>query len=482
MKLKPEKPFYNIDAASNNILSTALYDGYRDEADALNSRFGLSSTVFCSLGASPGDGLFWWDKLGILLAVSGGRCYDISTGGVATERTGGNFLTGTPVRFADGQLIDNSACLYACNGGKLNYSLGVNFTQAAAPAPQACTHVAYNGLRFIANETDTARMYFTDISPVSGEFDPEYWAATENPLTTDSRGDNISGLFQAWDDFAIWGAQGREIWQTVGGEPPLQPRLGSLSEAGLIAPYSVQKADNTFFALCLVDQKPAAIRLQGNDPVIISLDIEKLLDKLTVLTDAIGDIISIGGASFYILTFPSEQVTYAYNIKKQEWYLWSYWDTASATREAFMGRHFVYAKAWGKHLCQSCRDGKIYEVDPDATSDAGNTIRTEWQSGWLDGDTSANKIIPTARIHLKRGSIAAGGSDPAYLTLRYRDNGSLVWGNDRQISLGLSGEYEFYRRVNGLGKFRSRQFSIVLTDAVKLVFAGLDIDIRKLGA
>lgn len=463
-------------------MSDAIYDGYRDEFDALNSRFGL--VEFGDVGTGyPGDGLFWWDKVSKLLAVSGGRCFNIGSDGTETELMGADLKTGTPAVFADGQKYDNSAFLYLCNGGKLNYQLGIGdyFTQAAAPAPQVSTHVVYNALRFVANEVDTARLYFTDINPDDNEFDPTYWSAIENPLTTDSRGDNVKGLYQAWDDFAAWGSEGRELWQTIGGTPPIVPRLGAMCDAGIIAPYSVKKADNTFFALCAVDEKPAVVRLQGNEPIIISGDIEKLLDEHTFFSDAIGDIISAFGQSFYILTLPIEAITYVYNIKRKEWYVWSLWNETDGLRGPFLGRHFAYAKAWGKHLCQSRLDGKIYEITQTATDDAGTKIRTEWQTGWLGDEVTSNyKQMFSARLHMKRGAALLGVSEP-HMVLRYRDDGSQVWKNERQISLGLTGQYEFYRRVNGLGQFRTRQMSVVVTDAAKLILSHIDVEIKGMG-
>jgi hypothetical protein len=480
MIIKPAPPYYNIDASVKSIVSDAIYDGYLDEAGALNGRFGLVD--FCDVDTGTGgDGLFYWGKRDVTLAVSAGRCFSINPAGVITELTGGDFTSGNKVVFADGQKIDGTAFLYACDGGKLNYSTGGNFTQAASPAPQTSSFVAYNGLRFVANEDGTPRVYFTDVNPTTAEFDPAYWDATENPLTADSRGDNVTGIYQAWDDIAVWGTLGREIWQTTGGSPPIAPRLGALLEAGLIAPYSVKKADNTFFALCDVDGKRAVIRIQDNNPVIISLEIEKILDALTTVSDAVGDIVSVGGQSFYILTFPTEDQTWVYNIKKKEWYQWSYWNVGLATRQAFLGRHFVYATAWGKHLCQSRLTGAIYECDPDEKDDDGVLIRTEWQTGWIDNDTTEYKTLDAMRLHLKRGQTGLGETS-SVVTMKYRDNGSLVWKTERQLSLfGLTGEYDFYRRVNDLGHFRSRQFSFVLSDAAKLILVKADLELSKTG-
>lgn len=480
MRIKPGKPYYNIDPVSGQFLSESIFDAYLDEAGSFTSRFGLAE--FANLGTGRGgDGLFWWDKLNVVLAVSGGKCFILNSNGVATELTGGDFKINRPVSFADGQKVDNSAILYACNGGRLSYSTGGNFLHATLPAPQFSSHVIYNGLRFLANEIGTARFFFTDVNPINNEFDPTYWKALENPLTSDSRGDNISGLYQAWDDIAVWGTKSREIWQVTGGIPPLAPRLGSLSETELAAPYSVQKADNTFFALCIVDGKLAVVRLQGNDPVIISIDIEKILDGFKVIEDAIGDIVSAGGQSFYILTFPIEGQTWIYNIKRKEWYKWSYWNETKAERAMFIGRHFVYAKTWGKHLCQSRLDGTIYEVVPGLNNDNGNPIKSEWQSGWFDNGTSNNKIISSARFQMKRGEGILGANEPVF-AFKYRNNGSGIWSNERLIGVGKTGEYEFYRRINGLGTFRTRQIAVTLTDAAKLILVGIDIEIKKLGA
>lgn len=479
MKLKPGKPYYNVDPVTKQIVSDALYDGYRDETESLVGRWGL--TEFCNLGTgAPGDGGYWWDKAGIPVVVSAGRAFTFSRQGIVTELTGGDFATGTPVVFAAGQKVDNSGILMACNGNRLNYSVGGAFTPVDSPAPQEATHVVYNGLRFLANEKDTARFVFSDIDPDTGEFDPLYWDAIENPLTSDTRGDNILGLYQAWDDIAVWGGEGREIWQVTGGAPPLETRLGAFCEAGLIAPYSVQKADNTFFALCNVDGKPAVIRLQGNDPLIISTDIERVLDGLSTLNDAIGDIVSVGGQSFYLLTFPTEDQTWAYNIKLKEWYRWSWWNQDFATREAFIGRHFFYARQWGMHFCVSRTTGKVYRVDVDATTDDGNTIRTEWQSGRADGGTSKNKRVSLARFLFKRGVGDGAGSEPVAV-IRWRDNGNMEWKNERQISLGKQGHYEVYKELYGLGMFRNRQFSIIFTDPAERVFVEMDVDVQAMG-
>ena len=471
--LKIAKPHYNIDSTAKQTVSDTIFDGYLDDADALCSRFGCEEFAVINSGYA-GDGLFWWDKIGKPIAITGGVAYTFDVNGTVTPLTGGVFEIGTQVTFAAGQKVDNSGILMIANGARINYTTnGTSLAQVSSPAPQTASHVIYNGLRFIANETNTARFAFSDIDPTTGEFDPLFWAAIENPLTDDARGDNIKGLFQAWDDIAIWGAEGRSIWRVTGGSPPIEAWAGAFCEAGLLAPYSVKKTDNTFYALCMVDEKPAVIAIQANNPIIISLDIEKVLDSLETLDDAIGDLVSVNGQSFYILTFPTEGQTWVYNIKRKEWYQWSLWETSA--REAFLFRNFIYIPQWGKHLCQSRLTGKIYEVKPEGVMDDSNIIRTEWQSAWWNAGTFEDKILARLRIIIKRGQGDLIGNDPV-IVIRWRDNGRQDWKVERQISvsLGLQGRYEFYRTISGLGMFRSRQFSVILTDPAKLVLVGIE--------
>jgi hypothetical protein len=471
--LKPAKPYYNIDTISKLTVSEWIYDGYLDETGCFCSRFGCD--VFAdTLTGQPGDGLFWWDKEAILVAITGGRAFTCSQAGVITEVDGAAFEIGTPTTFAAGQTVGNDGVLMAANGGPINYCIdGLTLQQMPPNAPQTVTHVVYNGLRWLANEKDTARFYFSDVDPDTGDFDPEYWDALENPLTGDARGDNIQGLYQAWDDIAVWGAEGRELWQVTGSSPPLEARLGAFCDAGLIAPYSVKAADNTLFALCNVDSKPAVIRLQANDPLIISIDIEQVLDSYTTVTDAIGDIASIAGQSFYILTFPTEDVSWAYNIKKKEWYQWSYWDSESATRHAYMYRNFVYCRQWGMHFCQSRVDGKIYKVNPASDYDGTDKMRPEWITSWIASETFTDKILLSLRFILKRAQGTILGTEPKIM-VKWRDNGKMEWKVEREISLGLLGQYECIRTLHNLGMFRTRQISIALSDPAKLVLVGLE--------
>ena len=74
-------------------------------------------TAFVNLGTNlPIDGLYWWDKRRVVLAVSAGRVWKITdSAGTKVELTGSTeLLQGQIVTFAD----DGTKCIMA-NGGKM---------------------------------------------------------------------------------------------------------------------------------------------------------------------------------------------------------------------------------------------------------------------------------------------------------------------------------------------------------------------------
>jgi hypothetical protein len=107
--------------------------------------------------------------------------------------------------------------------------------------------------------------------------------------------------------------------------------------------------------------------------------------------------------------------------------------------------------------------------------DAGDLIRSSWITGHIDHGTSRTKRSNTLRIKARRGE---GGSSDSTLMLRWRDNGSKTWSNTRNISLGKTGEFEFFKDEYRLGSYNSRQYELSITDNVPLSMVYIEEDIE----
>lgn len=473
MKIAIAKPTYSVDPVSKQLLGDALYDGYlefTEEGITLRRRPGRKTTPFCDTGTgAPGQGLFWSEKLQNVIAVNGGKVFKITDlYGSKTELTGADLDVNNPVSFAEGQNLDNTVIFYLANGRKMSYSTGGNFTQiVSAAAPQLVNFMAYINQRFLGAEKDTNRFYFTDTNPGTGLMDPTYWDSTDNPLTCEAKGDNLAGLFSEWQEILPWGTAGAEFWQDDG-STPFSPLVNAFVKAGLIAPYSVKPIDNTWFALVEVDGKRAVIKLQGRTPVIISEDIAQPLMSYPTISDAIADVCCVGGTAFYILHFPTEEITWAYDYKGQYWQQWTDW--VDGARQPFSGRHICYAKGWNKYLIQSSKDGKIYELDRSTFTDLGGILNTAYRTGNLGN--GAWNVISLLMLKLKRGQGNVSGSEPSLL-VKYRKNGSPLW-SERLVSLGKQGHYEFIQKLRNLGRFQTIQFEFSISENADLALSSIE--------
>jgi hypothetical protein len=213
-----EKPYYSTDQIANSIAADDCFDCYLEPVPAIGfvTRRRPGYRLFADTGSGqPGDGLFYWDALGKVIAVSGGRIYDISSGGVCTDITGSPLNVGIPVTFADGQDLSGKPWLYLANG-KLVYSKnGANTIAPTDPNTPQSTHVAWIQSRFVANEPDTNRFDFTDTNPDTSSkvFSIDVQQGSGLVITMDNR-PQTAGL--AWtQEISASGGTGVYTWSAV---------------------------------------------------------------------------------------------------------------------------------------------------------------------------------------------------------------------------------------------------------------------------
>jgi hypothetical protein len=296
--------------------------------------------------------------------------------------------------------------------------------------------------------------------------DNSYWGSTDNPVTCDYKGDKLTALFTAWQEIYAWGTQGLQVFQDDGSTPFVNVP-GAAGEAGLEAVYSVQKMDNTIFALCVVDKKRVVVKLQGRAPVVVSEPIANVLAEMETVSDAIGDIICVGGIAIYMLNFPTDNQTWVYDYKSDIWLRWGYFNATRGLHDRFIGQHSCFVKKWNKHLIMSRIDGKIYELSRNVFDDANNPMVSYRRTGWLDwGDTS--KIKHSKELFIKTKTFADNGSTSPKMLLRWRDDGYPVWSDFVELELDPKYFGDFIIYLTRMGQYRARQYEFRLSDEVDM--------------
>ncbi len=486
IKLVIRKPNYNVEPQAKNLLMDSaqdcLYEAAGEDTYIIRRRPGYS--LFSNPGASEvvssgivrtGQGIFWSDRLAAVFVVSGGNLYKLASGGTATQLTGATLNTARYVIFAEAQTTALVPFIYIAHGGTLRYTLGTTLaTPTDVNTPTVATFVTALNNRVWANNGDQD-FYTTDTDPATGLADPFYWSDTDNPWRTAIKTDNLSAMIAAWNEVALWGTQSIDYWQEDG-VTPISPLVGATTEAGIVSPYTLVKTNETLFALAAMDGKRAVIRLENRSPKIISLDIDKELQSLNTVSDAIMAPVFVGGINCLVLNFPTERKTWAYDLKNDMWNEWGAWNNSFSRYDDFPLAGTCYAKDWNKHLLLG-RDGKVYEMSRSTYQDNGSEIRTVLRTGWINHGTMRRKRSDVLFVKLK-----AYSSTPAVVSMRWRDDGRPEWSPYVEFNVGSESEETQFQSLTQMGIYRSRQYEFVMTDNADMALCGIMEEVKELAS
>lgn len=476
--------YRNVDETELTDKSYILNDAYVNEMGSTVKRPGLSTFVDIGLGSNrPVSGLFWWPQKECVIAVVNdyvaGKIYKItySAGTVtATDVTTNGPGVGTPTFSTGNDSNVSTPTLYGILAGTRpaapTFSKGTgttvsNFAYIAdADCPTSVSHLAYiDGYVLMSNNTN--RFFWCDLNAPEAFTASSYASAVGNP-------DYISALKIVNRLIYLFGPLTTEIWENDG-QSPFSRVANGFIETGIGAPHSVVIDESTIYWL---NHERHFVAAQGNNIKRFSTPYDKEISSFSSVSDCLGARIEIDGQPFLVFQFPTVARCLVYNIARQEWHEWRYWNETTGEYEAFLGQSHCYVPTWGKHLIGSRKASVIYELTPSTKTDAGGVIRTQRRSGHIDYGTLARKRSRELRLRVKRGE--GGASATPKLVFRWRDN-NRVWSNEHHVSLGDLGESEHVVRLRPMGIFRTRQYEITMTDAVSLNYGAAEEDIEVLG-
>ena len=449
MKIPFGKTFSITDAQLKDGIAQGLVDGFIDHDNAYKSRNGL--TEFCNVSEYPIDGMYV-DTYGNAIAVSDGLVYTVSTTGVKTVCTGDRLNSGVPCTFCEDDnyvFIGHGGYIAKVDVGARTVSL-IN----TATAPQGVTHVKYiqgyvvsNGTSGIPGDTFfTGPFTIADYLTVFEVFNSE--ALPDGCLAVETDGQFIYSF----------GQRSVEIANNDGVTPWSKYSIGYIPY-GIHAPYSLTKIDSTFYWLGVGDNSLRIMRITGGNVKTVSTPYDAIINKLGTTLDAYGYTCGIDGHTFYVLQFPTEQLTLVYHIQMDAWYRWAKYDTDNAVYRGFLGRCQVYHPTINKNLIGTTT-GTIATLD--GFSDLGGVIRFELTSGNVTGETYKQKRAGRMRFQLQRGRTTSATSVP-YFNWQHRDDGG-NWAPERQVSIGALGNYGYLGQLDRLGIYRERQHRLIFTD------------------
>lgn len=274
----------------------------------------------------------------------------------------------------------------------------------------------------------------------------------------------------------LFGEQTTEVWTNTGGAAFTFSRIpGAFIQFGCKAPHSICEADGSLY---WVSQSPQGecmvLRTENYDRARISTHaIESELQQYERVDDAIGYVHQMDGHYWYVLTFPTANKTWVFDLATQQWH-----ERAYLAENGDLGRHRGNCFAFwnGKHVVGDFEDGRLYELDLDVYTDAGNEIQRIRSFPHLvdDGNRVAYRSF---QADMEAGN--PSGLEPASppeIRLRYSDSKGKSWSNHLSTSIGFRGDYTKIARWNRLGQARDRVFELSWSADMKTALNGAFVD------
>ncbi|UOF80254.1 phage stabilization protein [Caudoviricetes sp.] len=411
----------------------------------------------------------------ILIAVVGNTVYSINTSLVSTSV--GTLSTSTGVVTITDNIVTTSGLIVYIVDGPNRYTLDVS-TNTFTTLPN--TDGAWQG----ATVCDTVDNYIIYNQP-----NTQNWGATDlsSALSTnayfgskDGSPDNLITLIADHRQVYLLGEVTTEVWVDVGNTIsgiitfPFQRIQGTSMQHGCAAPYSVARFAEQFMFVSKDTRGQVTIgMIQGYQYQRLSTHAVEQSLVNQVVSDAIAYTYRIEGHEFYVVTFPTADITWVYDLASQMWHKWLSVDTNNVFHRH---RSNCYAFFNGMNLVGDYQNGKIYSLDNNVYTDNGSVIRRVRRAPHLISDLQ-RQYFDELQIQFQPGVGLSGtqqGTDPQAM-LRWSNDGGSTWSNEHWVSIGKIGRYKNRAIWRRLGWSRDKIFEVVVTDPVKAVIVSANL-------
>lgn len=265
----------------------------------------------------------------------------------------------------------------------------ISFTDAAGTGATATVYTTTSSFNSNVIDIETqdefgiAAGYNTQEWFITSVSDLTTWPALSFASVTGNQ-NNLVAVTTLHREIWLLGEQTTEVWYNAGQQFfTFARRTDVYIEYGCAAKQSVALGDNTIF---LLGQNrnggPCVLRMNGYTPIIISTDaINYQLSTYTTLSDALGFVYYQEGHAFYVLTFPTQGVTWIYDVTTQTWSQRASLVSAAQTRWLPSCFSFCY----NKPLVGDFNSGIIYLLDMTTyTENSAAITRTIQTHPWYE--------------------------------------------------------------------------------------------------
>jgi hypothetical protein len=421
-------------------------------------------TTRCTYTASNGD----------LYEVVGDTVYYVSSAWART--TIGTIAPGTnPV-----SICDNGLVAVVVDGTPSGYYITLAtrvWSTISDEAFYGADRVDYVDTFFLFNRPGTTQFYIS----------PSLWNGLEpfDPLDLAAKigtPDPISTLIVNHREVWLLGDQrGTEVWYNSGAADFTFERMpGVFINHGCAAKYSVQRIDTSVFWLSK-DEQGQCIVLEGvgyEAKRISTHAIENAFGEYDEISDAVAFTYQQEGHDFYVLTFPTADRTWVYDLATKLWHERAWIDGDGCEHRI---RANCAALAYGQNVCGDWEDGRLYRFDLNVRTDDGDPIvrRRGFPHLIRDGKRIFYRnFIADMQV---AGNTGLLDTQEPQVNLRWSDTRGASWGNPIRQGVGSTGQYLRQIQFNQLGMARDRVFELFWSGDFATALNGAFVDTSVAG-
>lgn len=435
---------------------------------------GLSSPLV-TLATSPYRGSHLASD-GTFYVVSGNTLYMLSSPWVST--TVGTLLTQAgPVSMADNG-IGGSLFLVDGNNGYTSTLQSTSLTQVTAAGFLGASQVTFQDGYFMFFQPNTHNFFCSDFGQITFN---TAGTGTSMQGAKGSYGDPLNGISSFNRNLWLLGTKTTEVWYDAGNPTPGVPFSliqGVILQLGCAATFSIQQMNNMLFFLGQ-DQSGQGLvyAVSGYQPAKISTKaVELAIQSYGSLSSATSWSYQENGHYFYGLNFANANTTWVYDVSSGLWHERCYLNQGIFQRSLIQGHTFVF----GTHVVGDYQSGNLYQLSSTIYSDNGNPIPRERTFPHLAKDM--DRIFTSSlQLDLEPGVGIDGtgqGTRPEAM-MQFSNDGGHSWSNELWVSIGAIGATEERAIWRRLGQARDRVYRIRVTDPVKNVWIGAEIELEK---
>lgn len=338
------------------------------------------------------------------------------------------------------------------------------FGQITDPGfPTAPGRIAFIEGWLIVNQVGTRTFQTNGTTPYSMTWPGSFFALK------DSSTDNLITLQENNRELWLIGERTSEVWYNAGGQnfafqriPAVGPQIGCSAMGSLtrMGPDLIWLASNEQGQNIVVKSNQYAWERLSTHAI------EHAIASYPLVSDAIGYAYEEEGHFFYMLTFPTADVTWVYDGKTKLWHQRLSYNPG--TGQYHRHRSNCYCNFANLRLVGDYTSGQIHQMSRQFYTDAGAPLRCQrraphvWKKadrrrlfhGWL-------QVEFTPGVGLQTGQ----GSTPEAM-LRWSNDGGFTWSNEYWNSIGAAGQTKNRAIWRRLGRARDRIYELNFTDPV----------------